>query len=79
MYAIIRGTPGDYIELIIGVTLGFFLLIWLLIVFRDWIASKPWQKRDAVSEMVNDQQSDIQSSECEERGGPEWQASLPTA
>ncbi|HET6271586.1 MAG TPA: hypothetical protein VFG32_01270 [Bacteroidota bacterium] len=42
--AMLFGTAGDHIEVVIGVLLGFLLVLWALTAFVQWIKTAPWKR-----------------------------------
>lgn len=48
--AMVFGTAGDHIEVVIGVLLGVLIVLWALTAFVHWIKSTPWRRNEPSSE-----------------------------
>jgi hypothetical protein len=41
------GTAGDHIEVVIGLLLGFLVVVWALISLVQWLKTTPWKQNGA--------------------------------
>jgi len=48
--AMLFGTAGDHIEVVIGVLLAVLLILWALTAFVQWIKTTPWKRRGLPAE-----------------------------
>ena len=45
--AMLFGTAGDHIEVVIGLLLGFLVVLWALISLAQWLKTTPWKRNGA--------------------------------
>jgi len=45
--AMLLGTAGDHIEVVIGVLLGLLFVLWALTAFVQWLKTSPWKQNGA--------------------------------
>jgi len=50
--AMLFGTAGDHIEVVIGLLLGFLLVLWALITLVQWLKTTPWKRSEPPAEEV---------------------------
>ena len=50
--AMLFGTAGDHIEVVIGLLLGVLLVLWALVAVVQWIKTTPWKRSGPPAEEV---------------------------